>query len=168
MFSARMLSFVRGGWLLAAGLVLTAGSLSGCGSGDPFSYVPTTGKVTYEDGTPIPAPVVHLTFVAENPPTIDEKTFAPKGKADVTSTDGSFDVVTSHNYNDGLLPGKHKVLAIATDDKHQIIEGVIPPEYKEVNKTPLEIDTANQPLVIKIKKPAGGVHPVTPGARRPQ
>ncbi|HEV3415599.1 MAG TPA: hypothetical protein VG056_02250, partial [Pirellulales bacterium] len=52
-----------------------AGSLAGCGSGEPFSYVKVNGKVSYTDGTPIPAKI-KLTFIAVNPPTVDQATIA--------------------------------------------------------------------------------------------
>jgi hypothetical protein len=146
--------------------LLFVASLSGCGSGEPFSYVPAKGNVTYEDGTIIPAPRIRLYFVAVNPPTSgDEKIFPPKGhtevaNADGSNTDGHFDDVTSHNFADGLLPGKHKVIVLPSDARGQLIDGLVPPEYGDPKKTPLEIDTAVQPLVIKVKKPAGGVKPM--------
>jgi len=147
-------------------------SLAGCGSGEPFSYVPVKGTVTYEDGTVIPAPRLKLTFVAIDPPTAgDEKIFAPKGKADVNNgdgknTDGHFDDVTSHKFGDGLLPGKHKVLIVPIDASERRLDGVVPPEYGEVDKTPIVVNTAEQPFVIKIKKPAGGVKPMPTGGGR--
>jgi hypothetical protein len=58
------------------------------------------------------------------------------------------------------LPGKHKVLVVATDPRGQAIEGIIPPEYRDPEKTPIMVDTAEIPFNIKVKKPAGGVKPV--------
>jgi hypothetical protein len=163
--SSAQIALVRFRVPLAVCTMLFVASLVGCGSGEPFAYVPANGTVTYEDGTVIPAPHLRLTFVAVNPPTSgDEKVFAPKGKADVnnadgTNTDGHFDVVTSHLYGDGLLPGKHKVIIVPVDAKELPMEGVVPPEYRDAAKTPAEVDTAEQPLKIKVKKPAGGVKP---------
>ena len=71
------------------------GWLTGCGSSGPFQFVKATGKVTYEDGTKIPAHDLKLTFSPENPPIVNAKTVAPQGHADVTSADGSFDTITS-------------------------------------------------------------------------
>jgi hypothetical protein len=169
MLSAHRIHLARFRFPLAACTLLFVVSLAGCGSGEPFSYVPAKGNVTYEDGTVIPAAHLRLTFIAVNPPTSgDEKVFAPKGKADVSNGDGSnkdghFDDVTSHVYGDGLLPGKHKVLINPIDASERQLEGVVPPEYRDAAKTPVEVDTAVQPMVIKVKKPAGGVKPQPSG-----
>ena len=53
---------------LAACTLLFVASLVGCGSGEPFAYVPANGSVTYDDNTVIPAPHIRLTFIAVNPP----------------------------------------------------------------------------------------------------
>ncbi|HEV2973007.1 MAG TPA: hypothetical protein VGY55_23780 [Pirellulales bacterium] len=133
---------------------LLVGSLVGCGgSGDPFAYVKVNGKVTYDDGTPIPAKRITLFFITESAQPVDAKTYPPQGKADVMAADGKFDVVTSHTYDDGLLPGKHKVLVIPKDDTGRPVEGFVPKEYRELATTPVEVDTANLPLEIKVKKP---------------
>jgi hypothetical protein len=129
-----------------------AGSLAGCGSGEPFSYVPVSGKVTYADGTPIPAKL-KLIFIAVNPPTADAGT-VPKPGAAITNSDGTFDAVTSHTYGDGLIPGKHKVvLTVSTGRGGESTTDLFGPEYSDPNKTPIEVDTANLPMEIKVKKP---------------
>jgi hypothetical protein len=129
-----------------------AGSLAGCGSGEPFSYVKVNGKVSYTDGTPIPAKI-KLTFIAVNPPTVDQATIARPAGA-VANADGTFDVVTSHTYDDGLIPGKHKVvLAVAAGRGGDSTTNLFAPEYSDPNKTPLEVNTANLPMVINVKKP---------------
>ena len=119
----------------------------GCGSDSPFEYVPVNGKVTYEDGTLIPAEF-ELHFQALVPP--KGNAFPRPAKARVKA-DGTFDVVTSYKYGDGLVPGKHKVVvAYANDSTGRLL---VPEEYTAVMTTPLEIDTANAPLEIKIPKP---------------
>ncbi|HEV3418652.1 MAG TPA: hypothetical protein VG056_17665 [Pirellulales bacterium] len=135
------------------GACLLAGLLTGCGSGEPFSYVKVNGKVSYDDGTPIPAKRIQLIFITQTVQPVDAKTSPPQGKADVTSADGKFDVVTSHTYDDGLLAGKHKVMVIPKDETGRPVEGLVPKEYRELGTTPIEIDTANLPLEIKVKKP---------------
>ncbi len=134
-------------------------SLAGCGSGEPFGYVNVPGKITYDDGTPIPAPHLKLTFIPVNPPpSPDPKMAAPKAKADVHNADGTIpaDEITSHMFGDGLLPGKHKVQIIPFDDKDQPIPGLVPQEYRDAKTTPVEVDTASGELIIKVKKPAAG------------
>ncbi len=126
---------------------------------DAYSYVKVSGKVTYSDGTAIPAFTLKLTFIAENPfPAPNEKAFVPKGKAN-TDKDGSFDVETSHFYGDGLKSGKHKVQVIPFDDHDQPIAGLVPQEYRDAKTTPLEIDTADVPLAIRIKRPSVAAAP---------
>jgi hypothetical protein len=135
-------------------------SLTGCGSGEPFGYVNVPGKITYDDGSPIQAPHLKLVFIPVNPPpSPDPKMSAPKAKADVNSKehpDGTIpaDEITSHNFGDGLLPGKHKVQIIPFDDKDQMLPGIIPDEYRDAKTTPVEVDTASGELIIKVKKPA--------------
>jgi hypothetical protein len=139
--------------------VLLLVSLTGCGSGEPFGYVNVPGKITYEDGTPIQAPHLKLTFIPVNPPpSPDPKMSAPKAKADVHSADGTIpaDEITSHQFGDGLLPGKHKVQIIPYDNNDQPLPGLVPQEYRDAKTTPVEVDTASGELIIKIKKPAAG------------
>jgi hypothetical protein len=157
MLSDRKMTLLRAGFPLAGCTALFVAALGGCGSGDPFAYVPSSGTVMYDDETPIPASSLHITFIPVNPPASgDVKVSAPNGKADVDNPkDGSFSVVTSHKYADGLLAGKHKVIVIPQDKKDLAIEGLVPPECMDQNKTPLVVDTDQQPLKIRIKKPAG-------------
>jgi hypothetical protein len=134
-------------------------SLTGCGGGEPFGYVNVPGKITYDDGTPIPAPHLKLTFIPVNPPpSPDPKMSAPKAKADVHSADGTIpaDEITSHQFGDGLLPGKHKVQIIPFDNNDQPLTGLVPQEYRDAKTTPVEVDTASGELIIKVKKPAAG------------
>jgi hypothetical protein len=133
-------------------LMLTVVLWSGCGGGDPFRYVKVSGKVTYADGSLIPAARVVLTFVPQSG-ALDQKTHPRSGQAEVTVADGSFSVVSSHNYDDGLVPGKHKVLVRAFDDKNNPTP-VVPIDYADLNRTPLEIDTAHLPLTLDVRKPA--------------
>lgn len=123
-------------------------STLGCGSGSPFKYVAVSGKATYEDGTPIPGGC-RLMFTAQDA--------APVGNAyprtGIASVDGNgaFDCVTSYKYGDGLVPGKHKVVVQAANERDGKL--VVPKEYASLETTPLIIDTANSPLEIKVPKP---------------
>jgi hypothetical protein len=122
-------------------------AFAGCGSNEPFDYVKVQGTVTYDDGTPLPIKHFQLRFASEAPP--KGNAFPRPAQTDVT--DGKFDTVTSHKYGDGLVPGKHKVIfAYATDANGKL---VVPAEYTEAATTPLEIDTADSPLSIKVPKP---------------
>jgi hypothetical protein len=132
---------------------LLAATLAGCGgSGDPFSYVKMSGSVKYTDGTPINAPRVRLIFVPQDVKQPDPKTFPPNGNADVKS-DGTFDSETSHKPDDGLLPGKHKVLVL-TQTANDMALQLLDPKYGDPALTPLLVDTANpDSFNLKVEKP---------------
>jgi hypothetical protein len=119
----------------------------GCGSGSPFKYVRVSGKVTYEDGTPIPAGC-SLVFIAQDTAAVGNAYPRP-GRATVDA-EGKFDCVTSYKYGDGLVPGKHKVVIQTAAERDTKL--VVPKEYASDN-TPLIIDTADAPLEIKVPKP---------------
>jgi len=133
-------------------LIVPAFLLTGCGT-DPFRYVDVTGTVKYEDGTPIPAAFMTVTFESQSEG-IDEKTHPRPGMA-VVKEDGTFGQVTSspQAIGEGIVPGKHKVVIRAFDDMERQLD-VIPSEYSDVTTTPIEIDTNDTThFDIKIKKP---------------
>jgi len=132
-------------------------AFAGCGPGEPFTHAQVRGKVTYEDGTSIPAHHLRVVFVPQAAP-IDKKTFPKFGVADIykaKNPDGSFDFVTSHLPGDGLVVGKHKVQLDPKDENENPLPNLVPPEYLNAKLTPLEVDTAVQPFEIKVRKPAG-------------
>jgi len=135
--------------LSAIAICTTVMGLAGCGSSGPFDYVKVEGKFVYEDGSPIPLNgESRVVFKSEAAP-IDEIYHARPAVAYV-GADGTFTSVTSHKYGDGLVPGKHKVILSAVDAEGKPL---IPREYSDPNTTPLELDTADSPLVLKIRKP---------------
>ena len=142
----------RNQWMNA---VLSGALALACGcSGGPFDYVPASGSVTYEDGSLIPADRLMVTFV----PQVDSaegKIHPPNAVAEVNSADGSFQEVTSHQFGDGLLAGRHKVQIVALDAA-QNPTSAVPREYASVSTTPLEVDTANRPFELKVRKPNAG------------
>jgi hypothetical protein len=118
--------------------------VGGCDN-NPFSQVEVQGRVTYDDGSVIPAKGIRLIFKSETPP-IDKKTHPRPGIAIVDVTDGSFDVVSTLKYGDGLIQGTHKVaLQIAPPT-------LVPSAYTSITSTPLVIDTADAPLHIKVPR----------------
>jgi hypothetical protein len=140
-------------------MLVGIGSLvvAGC-AGEPFPYVQVSGKVTYEDGTPIPCHRLRVIFVPQTPP-IDKKTFPKAGEANIfrdKSPDGSFGYpyVTTYKY-DGLIRGKHKVHLDPRDENDQPLHQLIPREMLDPNTSGIEVDTEVQPILIKVKKPAG-------------
>ncbi len=120
----------------------------GCGSSGPFDYVPVNGRVTYEDGSPVPGSF-KMIFVAQDAPPVGAA--HPRPACANVNDQGVFECVTSHKYGDGLIPGKHKVVLQigAKSDGTPIIPRI----YTSSETTPLVIDTADAPLEIKVPKP---------------
>jgi len=121
---------------------------AGCGSGGPFDYVKVSGKVAYEDGSPIPGGV-RLRFAALDAPAADSA--VPRPAIANVNDQGEFDCVTSYKYGDGLIRGKHKV-AIEAGGKPDA-KPRVPKEYLSIATTPLEVDTSDAPFDIKVPKP---------------
>jgi hypothetical protein len=137
------------GLLLPAVLCLL--TLSGCWSSEPFAYVKVHGKVSYEDGSLIPVDPLLLDFYPlDNTP--KGKDYPRPGSAVVDKASGKFDSVSSHRSGDGLAVGKYKV-TLRTMGPVPMLPSVMPPEYGYMNRTPLEVDTANSPFELKVRKP---------------
>jgi hypothetical protein len=130
-------------------LAIAALCCTGCGSGEPFDYIPVTGKVTYDDGAPIPAGGMMLQFIAQDVEPVDG--MHPRPATASVDAQGEFKDVTSHKYGDGLVPGKHKVALIYATDANG--KSLVPKEYTHAGTTPLVVDTATLPLVIKVPRP---------------
>jgi len=146
--------------VLAASTVLSMSVLcllflAGCShNSDPFSYVKVSGKVTYEDGSLIPADRIILKFMPENAPVVGN--LHPRGGlSNVDVKTGEFKSVTSHTPRDGLVPGKHKVI-ITGDDNVPLPASIVPEDYADFKTTPLEVDTEYTPFHLKVTKPAPG------------
>jgi len=136
--------------LLPAILPLLICASVGCGSSNPWDPVEVTGKITYEDDSVIPGGA-RLYFMPQTPP-LDAKTFPRQGVVDINAADGTFEYVTTYKYADGLIPGKHKVV-VSAGSRGGSASSAVPKVYSSVTTTPLEIDTADSPLHIKIRKP---------------
>jgi len=131
--------------------LLLAIALTGCGESEPFSMVQVSGTVRYDDGTLIPAQHLVLTFTPEAKP-IDAKTYPRPGHVEVNVKEGTFDVVTSIRYGDGLVVGKHRVCILAQDENQTPLR-VIPVEYSTPSTTPLVISTEDRTLEIRVPRP---------------
>lgn len=138
-------------WAWISAVVLCGTALAGCGGGAPFDIIPVTGKVTYEDGSPIPADRVRVVFTPMVEATPAGQSPRP-GEAEVNEADGTFESVTTWKYNDGLIPGKHKVQVISLDDQEMETDAV-PEAYRRFETTPLEIEVSNQNRKIELQVP---------------
>jgi hypothetical protein len=137
---------MRGLWLISCLACL------GCGPSSPYEYVPVSGKVAYDDGTPISPGGLRLHFSALDAPAVEGAHPRP-GIAEVDGK-GEFSVVTSYKYGDGLIPGRHKVAIEQVKDKNGRL--LVPKEYTNVSSSPLEVNTDDAPFDIKVPKPAAG------------
>ncbi len=127
--------------------MLLVAVVSGC-SDEPFDYIRAKGRITYEDGAPIPTEGgLRLTFYSEAPP-VDGKYFPRPGSA-MPDANGDFETMTMRP-GDGLVPGRHQV---TVSYMSRSTKDVLPTEYTLKGKTPLVIDTAELPLEIKIPRP---------------
>jgi hypothetical protein len=140
---------------LVVGLLICT-PVIGCGSNVPFDFVPVQGKVTYEDGSLIPADSILVTFnpVLEG---TKGKMVPPGGQTQVNVQDGTFSAVSSHRANDGVAVGRHKVVVVAFrkgPNGSPVPSPAVPAAYRDANSTPLEIevDSSNRTLELKVKK----------------
>lgn len=116
----------------------------GCGPGEPFEMLPVSGKVTYEDGSPISAARVEVVFESQAGP-VDQKTYPRPGRAEVKVADGTFSAATSHKYGDGLVIGKHKVRVISYDASEM-------PAELEVTPSEIEVGPDSTEFVFQVKR----------------
>ncbi len=132
-------------------LALVVCGSTGCGQDDPFAQVKVRGTLTYDDGTLIPADMIILKFEPLAAP-LNAQTHPPSGMSYVNVADGTFDVVTSYKYDDGLVRGRHRVLVVATAASGDATT-LVPAEYTNSDSTPLVVDTAELPFRIVVHKP---------------
>ncbi len=143
-------AFVRPG--IAAGAALVLLILAGCSdSNDPFSYVKVSGKVTYEDGSLIPANNMKVSFLSETPAVGNR--YPRPGTALIHEKTGEYGCPMSAK--PGLVRGKHKVLILDAASQNPLPANLVPPEYADRQKTPLEVDTDNPASFdLKVHKPS--------------
>ena len=120
---------------------------TGCGA-----HTSVSGKVSYEDGTLIPAKRIYIQFFPEAA-NVEQNQFMASGTVDVTT--GAFADVTNRN-GQGTPVGKCKVMLMSTTENGNSMTDEIPEEYRTLDTTPLTVDIQpkNGPLTITVKKPA--------------
>jgi hypothetical protein len=126
--------------------IATVVLLTGCGPQSPFEYVPVSGKVTYEDGSPVT--VGKVFFVPDAPP---KDGMHPRTATADLNADGTFASVTSYKPGDGIVPGKHKVAIMFAEDASG--NPLVAKDYTSFATSPLVVDTADAPFDIKVPKP---------------
>ena len=122
---------------LSVGALLTLVVLAGCRGKDPFSFVPVTGKITFADNSLIPAEQIKVRLVPLNPAQSGaDVAFAATGEVD--TKDGTFAGVTTHKLNDGVVPGKYRVMVIVL--KNHVPSKEVPAKYLSATESPLLIE----------------------------
>jgi len=134
---------------VGASALAIAASL-GCGPPDPYGVVGTKGSIKYDDGSLIEAGRIELLFGSQEPPK-DPKTHPRQGVAEVNTADGTF-TATTYDFEDGLIRGKHRVVAMSIAPRGGYTNA-IPPVYRSADTTPLEIDAQGQFVELTIPKP---------------
>ncbi len=122
-------------------------AVSGCGNGQPYSVEKVSGKITYEDGSLIPANRLRLIFFPQVPP-VDPKTPPKQGIAEVGVTTGKFSFAYTFGPNDGIIRGESKVVVQAIGNGQ-----LVPDEYTKEDTTPLKVKSSDSPFDFKIPKP---------------
>jgi len=149
-------SALRGMWRACrypacAAVVLVLALAAGCGPRAPYACVRVSGKVTYDDGSLIPAEQIRVTFVPQAPP-INATVQPHSGSAAVDVKSGKFAAATTYSLNGGIIAGKHKVLVYAYSGG-KLRTDLVPNEYSDPGTTPLLVDTSQLPFDIKVRKP---------------
>jgi hypothetical protein len=126
-------------------------ALSGCGSDNAYRTVKRSGSIKYDDGSLIPATRIELKFYSQAE-RISAKTGPKWGVAEVDVADGTFSIINTYDYDDGIIPGKHKVVAMAMNERN-IPTDAIPKKCHVSSTTDIEIDTEDGDINIVIPKP---------------
>lgn len=115
-------------------------ALCGCG-GEPFSFIPVTGKITYDDGSLIPGDTIVVRFVPEAAAT-SGKDVAGAATGYLNPKDGTFSGLTTHKAADGVVPGRYKVVVLAVENgpRGQTPTRAVPPRYRSAKDTPLDVE----------------------------
>lgn len=140
-------------WAPAIGLVLC----TGCGEKPPYTIVPVSGQVTYEDGSPIPGPPLLVSFLPQVEP-ISQSQHPRRATGLTDSATGAFGCLTTVRYGDGATAGPNKVVIESLNERRRPT-GAVPLDYGDAAKTPLTVEVAagHGPYDIKIPKPRSPV-----------
>jgi len=103
-----------------------------------------SGTIKYEDGSLIPANSLTLTFIAISSP-------SRAGFAKVDA-EGRFASAATRGAADGIVAGKHRVV-VTGSMRRQLPANVLPPEYGDQERSPVEVDTTARPFEIRLRKP---------------
>lgn len=116
-----------------------------------YAYRPAHGTLSYEDGTPLAASEIRLTFFPLEVPS--HGNLSPRAGITVPDKDGVFKSVTSLRAGDGLLQAKYRV-TLTTMAGQPLPAKVISRDYSSFDTSPLEVTVEAMPLLVKVPRPA--------------
>jgi len=148
MFFPRFSSCKRLLYCLVACLLLVAGV--GCRKA-PYSCDKVSGKVSYEDGSLIPAERIRVIFVSQRPP-LDPKTAPRNGAADADVKTGEFVSATTFARGDGIIAGEHKVV-IQCIREGILAQDLVADEFTDPARTPLVARSGDSPFDFRVHRP---------------
>lgn len=143
--------------LVALGLAVVLGCLSGCGDG--LKRVPITGLLTVK-GEPLSGASVQFFPVG---------TTAGEGAMGVSDTAGKFEVISSRDRDKGVPPGKYKVrVSLMMDGKGKILPpDALQADYPDAREAvPAPFCTPNSTIEVEIPEAGGEVKVDIPAALR--
>jgi hypothetical protein len=135
---------------VAVGLAGAAIGFAGLSRG-PFRYHPVSGTVAYADGSLMPITEFELVFHPLARPQ-GAATRPPPGTARVDGATGTFAEATTASGGSGIVAGRHKVTLHAADGT-PLPEHLVDRAYSDPSSTLLQIDTAVQPVSLRLEKP---------------
>lgn len=106
---------MRSRWTTAAALAAGAALFSGCGKPERLPTIPVSGKVTYEDGSLVPANGMELRLLT--PQKLIDEGYPVAATARIDTRDGKFTEATTWEHGDGVMAGEHEVEVVRTGDE---------------------------------------------------
>ena len=123
---------------------------AGCGAGSPFPYTAVSGGVAYEDGSLLPVEQLVLNFHSQAAG-VEARRRPPTGTVLVDPRSGRFRTGRSRDAG-GVVAGQHRV-TLHLPGRMPVPAAVAAEDYCDPIRTPILVDTADQPLRIVVRKP---------------
>jgi hypothetical protein len=119
---------------------------------DPNAYREVYGRVCYDDGSKIPSPSLFLSFTPDSEPSSSSgglRTSAVR----VDSQTGKFAAKLSYRKDISSKVSRYRVCVFEAPQL-SLAEELASPVYSNPDETPIRVDIENQPLEIKLSRPA--------------
>jgi hypothetical protein len=112
---------------------------------------PVSGKLTYDDGSPVPGARIQVVFL----PLVPEGQTSPRDKpsiADISPETGEFKFTSTYEEGDGATVGLHRIMltVLGPDGK---LNGAVPRVFSDPKTTPLKIEIENRKNWIHFQVP---------------